>query len=108
MDILSSLLEGSASSLEDILLFEEPVLLLSCSVVSGELASRGAAVGRSTFTAGLSVGSLRLSLCTEDASVCTMFADRTAASEEGEGAIPNRVRTLCHSVSNSCFSVVLQ
>lgn len=70
MDILSSLLEVSASSLEDIL-FEESVLFFSCSVISGEFASRGAAVGRSTFTAGLSVGSLRLSLCTEDASVCT-------------------------------------
>jgi hypothetical protein len=108
MDILSSLLEESASSLEDILLFDESVLLFSCSVISGEFASRGAAVGRSTFTAGLSVGSLRPSLCTEDASVCTTFADRTATSEEGEGTIPNRVRTLCHSVSNGCFSVVLQ
>ena len=107
MDILSSLLEESASSLEDIL-FEESVLLSSCSVVSGELASEGAAAGFSTFTAGLSVGSLRFSLCTEDTSVCTTFADVTAASEEGEGTIPNRVRTLCHSVSNGCFSVVLQ
>ena len=101
MDILSSLLE-------DILLFEEPVLLLSCSVISGELASRGAAAGCSIFTAGLSVGTLRLSLCTEDTSVCTTFADETAAFEEGEGAIPSRVRILCHSVSNGCFSVVLQ
>ena len=101
MDILSSLLE-------DILLFEEPVLLLSCSVISGEFASGGAAAGRSTFTAALSIGSLRLSLCTEDASACTTFADGTVASEEGEGTIPNRVRILCHSVSNGCFSVVLQ
>ena len=108
MDILSTLLKVSASSLEEILLFDESVLLFSCSVISGEFASRGAAAGCSTFTAGLYVGSLRLSLCTEDASVCTTFADETAASEEGEGAIPNRVRILCHSVSNGCFSVVLQ